>query len=171
MTTIESELASMGPDSHHLTVLPFWYGERSPGWSTDARAAIVGLSAATQPVHIARACLESIACRLALVADSILEASPTVTDLIASGNALLSSPTWLQILADVLARPIRASAEPEATSRGIALMALRGLGVIRSYEQLPASFGAIYRPSEEIHTVYRKALHRQQELYAQLISR
>ena len=171
MTAVESELASLEPDSHHLTVLPFWYGERSPGWSTDARAAIVGLSAATRPVDIVRACLESIAYRLALIADPILEVSPTVTGLIASGNALLSSPTWLQILADVLGRPIRASAEPEGTSRGVALMALRGLGVIRSYEQLPVVFGATYKPRDACHAVYRKALHRQQHLYAQLIAR
>src|SRR5690349_2258288 len=36
---------------------------------------------------------------------------------IASGGGLLSSPVWMQIMADVLGRPVVASAEPEATSR------------------------------------------------------
>jgi len=36
--SIELALAELEPDSHGLTVLPFWAGERSTGWSTSARA-------------------------------------------------------------------------------------------------------------------------------------
>jgi len=39
---IESQLASMEPGAHGLTVLPFFAGERSTKWRADARAAITG---------------------------------------------------------------------------------------------------------------------------------
>src|SRR5262249_7902650 len=59
----ESELASMEPDAHGLTVLPFWAGERSTGWADDARGAIAGLRLHTRPIEIVRAALEAIALR------------------------------------------------------------------------------------------------------------
>ena len=43
--------------------------------------------------------------------------------------ALLHSQAWMQILADVLGRPLLASTEPEASSRGVALLVLETLGL------------------------------------------
>ncbi len=40
-------VADLPPDGHGLTVLPFWASERSPGYRSDARGAIVGLSLST----------------------------------------------------------------------------------------------------------------------------
>src|SRR6266851_3299800 len=50
----ERAAGALPPDSHGLTVLPFWAGERSPNWRGDARAVIAGLSLATQPVQMLR---------------------------------------------------------------------------------------------------------------------
>ena len=50
---LEAALAGGEPDAHGLTVLPFFAGERSPGWAGDARASIHGLSFATRPEDIA----------------------------------------------------------------------------------------------------------------------
>ena len=61
-------LKILEPDAHGLTVLPFWAGERSPGWSTEARGAILGLTQRTQPIEILRAAMEAIAYRFALIA-------------------------------------------------------------------------------------------------------
>lgn len=124
----EQELATMEPDGHGLTVLPFLTGERSPGWNASARAAIVGLSLDTTPLEILRAGLESIAFRFGLLHEIMAANLPSAREIIASGGALLNSPTWMQILADVLNRPVTASAEGETTSRGAALLALEQIG-------------------------------------------
>ena len=56
----------------------------------------------------------------------ILKIVPNQKAIIASGGAVLRSPTWLQIIADVLNEPVAALAESELTSRGIALLAVVG---------------------------------------------
>ena len=75
----------------------------------------------------------------------------------------------MQIVADVLGRPVVASAEEEATSRGAALLAIEALGAIPALEEVPAALGATYAPDAERHATYRAAIARQQRLYAQII--
>ena len=60
---LESDLAKLKPDGHGLTVLPFWAGERSPGWHVHAKATIEGLSLATSSLEILRAGMEAVAYR------------------------------------------------------------------------------------------------------------
>ena len=61
---LEAALAGGEPDAHGLTVLPFFAGERSPGWAGDARATIHGLSLATRPEDIAAQALRRWRCAL-----------------------------------------------------------------------------------------------------------
>ena len=75
----------------------------------------------------------------------------------------------MQIIASTLGHAILASDEPEATSRGAALLALESLGAIPSVEALPAPTSAIYEPDPLTHEIYRAAIERQRELYKQLI--
>ena len=73
---LEAALAGAEPDAHGLTVLPFFAGERSPGWDGNARATIHGLSLATRPEDIARAGLEAVALRIALVYNQLRSVLP-----------------------------------------------------------------------------------------------
>ncbi len=168
---LEAELSAMRPDTHGLTVLPMFGGERSPGFSDDARATVHGLSFDTTPAAIARACMESIAFRLALIHDALREVRQTAgqSALIASGGALLRSPTWRQIIADVTGTPVQMCDEPEATSRGVALLALHQSGVLPNLATLPAHLGQVHEPDTARHTTYRAAMQRQAELYRLLI--
>ena len=99
----DASVAGMEPDSHGLTVLPFLAGERAPGWAGHARATIHGLTLATTPRDILRAGLEAVAYRIALVFALLRPVLPADPQVIASGGALLHSPAWLGIIADVLA--------------------------------------------------------------------
>lgn len=166
---LEAKVAAMPPDSHGLTVLPFLMGERAPGWVGNARAAILGLSLNTKPPEIVRAGLEAVAYRLGLIFELLRRAAPDAREVVASGGALMSSPLWTQMIADVLGAPVIASAEPEATSRGDALLALQGLGAIGSLADLPAATGTVYQPDVERHEIYSAALKRQQKWYNLII--
>src|SRR5688500_8419628 len=64
---LEAAIAAEPADAHGLTVLPFFAGERAPGWRGDKRAAFTGLSLDTTAVEITRAALEAVALRLAMV--------------------------------------------------------------------------------------------------------
>jgi len=166
---VEQELAALEPDAHGLTVLPFLAGERSPGWAPEARAAIVGLRWHTRPIDILQAGLEAVAHRFALLHELLRSAGSEVREIIATGGALLRLPVWIQILADVLGQPVTASAEPEASSRGAALLALEALGVLPDLREVPAALGKTYWPNPESQARYQQAKERQRELYSRLI--
>ena len=168
----EAALAALEPDAHGLTVLPFLAGERSPNWVGDARAAFVGVSLNTQPLDFVRAGLEAVSYRFALIYELLQAVAPGPSRLIANGGAVLHSPLWLQMLADVLGAPVAASGEAEATSRGAALLALRGLGLIAGLQDpsTPAALGRTYAPDAARHARYRAGAARQRRLYELLIS-
>lgn len=167
----EKNLAALEPDAHGLTVLPFFAGERSPGYHGNARASIIGLSLDTSPIEILRATMEALAYRVAAIFELICEAIPTPREIIASGSALLRSPTWVQIISDVLGRAITVSGEEEATARGAALLALEAAGIVRDIAEPAPVFGKTFYPDQGRHQVYRSAIARQQQLYSLLVAR
>ncbi len=166
---IENQLAALPPDAHGLTVLPFLAGERAPGWVADARATILGLSLNTRPIDILRAGMEGVAYRLDLIFELLRGAAPDANQVIASGGALARSAVWVQIIADVLGVPVIVSAETEATSRGVALLALKSLGIIGSLGDRPAALGAVHVPDASRHAVYASAVKRQQTWYNSVV--
>ena len=167
----EAEIARLEPDSHGLTVLPFWGGERSPGWADDARGAIVGLRLHTQPHDILRACMEAVALRFGEIDRILSRVMPNAREVVATGGALLHSPTWMQILADVLGRPVLASAEPQASSRGAALLALDTLGLLETpLDELRPDVSRRFEPVPEHTRRYQAAAERQRHLYDALVS-
>jgi len=171
LRTAEASVATIEPDSHGLTVLPFWGGERNPHWADDARGAIVGLRLGTSPIAILRACLEAVALRFATIDALLTEGLHTAGEVIATGGALLHSPAWMQIIADALGRPVLASAEAEASSRGAALLALEAVGALdQPLEQLGPASTTYYEPVPEHTERYRAAAERQRRLYDALIA-
>ena len=132
---IEKELAALPPVQHGLTILPFFAGERSRlGWRADARAAIIGLGANTSPIEILQAALEvQWRWRFCNVygADAVSR-SASPRRWLKPVAALLHPRVWSQMMADALAHPIVQCVEPEATSRGAALLALERIGAIGS---------------------------------------
>jgi gluconokinase len=148
------------PDGHGLTFLPLLGGERSLGWSARAAGAIAGLTFDVDPADILQAGLEGVAYRLAEIADRL----PGVQEVVATGGALLAEPGWIQLCADVLGRPVTASAVPEGSARGAAAYALERLGEAPE----PAPLGETYEPDASRAEIYAAARERQRELYERL---
>jgi gluconokinase len=161
---VERALAERAADSHRLTVLPFLAGERAPGWRAAKRAVIAGLSLDTSALDIAQAAMEAVALRLALVYRLLAPHASAAHLIVASGGAATRSRAWTQILADALGHAVTWSQEPEATSRGAALLALDALGVLTNPAAVRAPLGETFRPDPERHARYAAALERQTAL-------
>ncbi|RPF26470.1 gluconokinase [Georgenia muralis] len=132
------------PSATTPLVLPYLSGERAPGWAGDARAVLTGVGAATTPDDLYRGTLEGVALTYARVADRLAPAAPRADRIMASGRVAKDLPEWLQILADVLGRPVTHVTARRSTLRGTALIALDVLapGVARSSPET----GATYEP-------------------------
>lgn len=164
-------VAALPPDGHGLTILPFWAGERSPGWHVGARATITGLNLHTTPQDILRASQEAVAYRFAAVRDLLVAQYPSATQIVASGGALTHDPAWTQIMTDVFGVPVTTSRVFEASSRGAALLALNSLGLVGDLGDVPAYLGRTYQPDAARHEIYAKARARQEALYAELVGK
>ena len=114
--------------------------------------------------------MESIALRFALVWGLIEDSTGRDPMFVASGGALKASKYWLQVMADVLQRPITTSPESEDTSRGTAILALNALGAWSSLTDVPAEIDGVVQPDATKAAVYRAARERQKDLYACLVS-
>jgi gluconokinase len=169
LSEVEQALAKMEPDAHGLTLLPFLAGERAPGWAGHARGTIHGLSLATTPLEILRAGLEAVAYRITIVFGRLRQLLPSEPQIVASGGALLHSPSWLQIMADTLGQPVAVSEVQEASGRGAALLALEALGILKDFSEAPDFIGPVFDPDFKRHERYRKAVERQKALYEKLI--
>ncbi len=166
---IESKLAAMKADDHGLTVLPFFSGERSTGWHGDARATFTGINLSADPIEILRASLESVCYRFAAIYERLKAELPGGARIIASGGGILNSPVWTQMLADVIGVPVVASAVPEASSRGAAMLALEAFGKIGSLSELETPLGKVFEPDARNHELYSRGRTKQERFYDLLI--
>lgn len=168
----DAAIASMPPDAHGLTVLPFISGERSLGWHAHARATFSGINVRTTPLDLLRAGLESEAYQLNAVYERIntaLARAEQAPMLIGSGGALQGSHTFQQILADTLGAPLHLSLEREASARGVALLALEALNVLPALDAVPLDLVPPVLPDLARHALYQQGAQRQLKLYHEIL--
>ncbi len=166
--TVESQLSAMTPGMHGLTILPLFAGERSTEWRSDTTAAIIGLRDGTRPIEILHAALEPVALRFRNVYEFMERAYGAPREVIASGAALLHSAVWTRMMADSLCHSVTMCLEPEATSRGAALLALERLGIMKDIAGAPLSLGTTLEPDTAKKDLYLAALNDQRRLYRKL---
>lgn len=169
-TALDQYLNAPAGAQHGLAVLPFVTGERSPGWSGDVRATISGITLTTTALDVARAALEGVTYRWALIAQLLRGALSTTPTIVVSGGGLKYVPSWAQLIADAIGWPVAVSAEPETTSRGAALLALRSIGLIRSLDELQVGIVPTHQPDPERHARHLAAIEQQAALYKQVIA-
>ncbi|HVD00940.1 MAG TPA: gluconokinase [Candidatus Dormibacteraeota bacterium] len=165
---LERQLRGLKPASTGLTFVPLLAGERSPGFASHATGSIAGLTQATTPVEIVRAGLEATAIEFARVDRLLDSVLPGARRLIANGAGLLASPSWMQIMADAIGKPVAASLAREASSRGAAIFAGEHIGALDS-KKLKAQVGRTYAVNRDAQAAYEVAADRQAELYRLLV--
>lgn len=148
-------------------VLPYFTGERAPGWVGGARAVLGEVSAASDADTVFRGIVEGVAMTYARVADELRPATPRVVEVAAAGRVSNDQPEWLQILADVLGQPVTHVTRRRATQRGTALLALDVLApdVPRALRATGATYEP--RPGHVEHYAERRA--RFAEVYDALV--
>jgi gluconokinase len=165
---IEKQLKASTPGSHGVLLLPYFAGERSPYWRSDLRAAITGMNLSTRAIDLLQAALESVALRFLEIFQAMSKSAGQPKAIVASGGALVQSPAWTQMIADAIGFPVTSYPEPEASSRGAALLALERLGVIRDLLEATPRWGTVHRPRPEMQPAYFDLLGKQRQLFDKL---
>jgi gluconokinase len=160
---LEAVLETLPPDGHGLSFVPTLGGERSPGYDPHARGTIHGIGFQTSGVEIVRAAMEGVTYRLADLLERLEAALGKQESITLSGNALGRSRVWRQMIADTLGRPVRCSDQPEATARGVAVLALQKLGVLNSSD-LDTERSELLEPNATNFEIHERGLKRLQAL-------
>ncbi len=167
---VERQIAGNRPDSHGLTVLPYFAGERSPNWHSDAVGTIHGLRFDTRPIDIIQATMESIGFSFASILENLAHMLEPPVEIIATGNALRLNQTWIQMIADISGYTLLLPRKTESSLRGAALHALRQIG-----EEPPQpdirSDSTRFDPRPERTEQYTEPRERQAHLYQLLVER
>jgi glycerol kinase len=120
-------LAASVPDTDGVIFVPAFVGLGAPHWDPHASGLIIGLRRSTQPGHIARAALESIAFQVAdaleaMQQDSIAGTGTKLPALRVDGGAAVND-LMMQFQADVLGVPVLRPQVTETTALGAAYLA------------------------------------------------
>jgi xylulokinase len=166
--------ATVGAGAGGLVFLPYLTGERTPHPDPLARGAFVGLTVRHTLGHMARAVMEGVTFGLR---DSVelMDAEVSLDEVRVSGGGAASA-LWLQIIADVLDRPVRVVGTAESAAHGAAILAATGAGGFGSVAEAcdavvevgpevapggdAARYGEMYQLFQELYPVLRTSFHR-----------
>jgi xylulokinase len=144
-----------------VTFVPFLEGAATPYGAPLARAGFHGLSSAHGAGEMVQAAMEGVAFNIRQCVDLFRKLGGTISEVrIAEGGARV--PRWCQIVADVLACPVRRIEELDASAVGAALMAQVGVGggTLQAVIDRSVRLGGEFRPSPETARAYETAYRR-----------
>lgn len=150
------------PGESGLIALDWWGGNRSPLANASLSGMLLGLTMNTSPCDIYRALLESIAFGHKAILDQFEKCGLTVKNIRLCGGIVNKNELLMQIMADVIGKPLQLLAEPQATALGAAICAAAALGKkAGGYDSVPEAVrrmrGSVRRtvqPNEENSRAY-----------------
>jgi gluconokinase len=117
---------SIPAGSNGLLFIPYLNGERAPIWDARSSGTFLNIRPQHTKDHFLRAAIEGVCFALNDVLEGVEEASIPVRQIHISGG-FISSPVWVQILADVSGKQLRTVQEDDASALGAAYLAIRTL--------------------------------------------
>lgn len=163
---MSKEAERIPPGSDGLITLPYFAGERSPINDPKAKGLIFGLSLGHTRAHLYRSALEGIGYSIAQILDVMNEHQALPDKIMAVGGGAQNRP-WMQIVADILGRPLYINEVTLGACYGDALMAAVGSGILHCFEDLEQiiRIEETILPSSQVHQQYQLYRERFDRLY------
>ncbi len=160
-----SEAASaIGPQESSELALDWMNGRRTPDANQNLKGAIMGLTLGSDAPRIFRALVESTAFGAKKIVDRFVEEGVRIDGVIALGGVAKKSPLVMQIVADVLNKPIKVARSEQAVALGSAMAASVVAGVHRNITEAQKAMGGgfemEYTPDPEQAAVYARLYER-----------
>lgn len=124
---LDSQAQHIPCGAEGLVVLPYFMGERSPLWDTNAKGVIFGLSLVHTRAHVYRAFLEAVAYSLRHTMESC---GTELGERILLAGGVSKSPLWKQIFADVTGHSVVCPIHDVEANLGDVMLAGLGTGLL-----------------------------------------
>jgi xylulokinase len=164
---LNKEARDVPPGSNGLIVLPYFMGERTPIWDTNARGVVLGLSLDHGRGHLIRALMEGAGYGLLHNFELMRESGVKMNLPIVLSEGGANSAMWRQIIADILDVECVFAQSSKGAPVGNAVAAGVGVGIYRSYNVVKdwVQLGARHAPNPENHAHYRKLYAIYRDMY------
>lgn len=167
--TAEAQEIEPGSGAGQIVVLPYFLGEKTPIFDTDARGVVFGLSLNHDRASLFRAVLEAVAYGFRHHVEVLHEMGHEVTDVFLS-NGGARSPLWRQIVLDVIGRDGTYVPDHPGSCIGAAFVALESVLPDHNWKALEAFLarGRTIGYSSRRHRRYSHYYRLYRDLYEQL---
>ncbi|MDM5329495.1 xylulokinase [Neobacillus sp. CF12] len=155
--------------SNGLLFTPYIVGERTPHADSTIRGSFIGVDAAHERKHFARAVLEGITFSLNESIEIFRSSGKTIDSIISIGGGA-KNETWLQMQADIFDAKIEKLTSEQGPGMGAAMLAAYGCGWYPSLKECAQTFiqtAKTYYPIPENVEAYKKLFTIYQQVYTQ----
>ncbi len=160
---ITARCQNLPDDAADLIALDWFNGRRYPGVNESVKSAVAGLRLSTDAPQLYKALVLATAFGSRRILESFLAGGLSIDRITAVGGIAQKSPFVMQILTDVLNRPISVSASTQACARGAAMYAAVAAGLHDTLHNaqtaMSAGFLSVYSP-QKTHVDTYNALYR-----------
>lgn len=166
-TLLDLQAKDIPAGSNGLIVLPYFMGERSPIWDSNARGLILGLSLVHTKGHLYKAFMEGVAYSLRHNMEMVMELEANLDkELIIVGGGS-NSMNWPQIFADVTGLPVRIVKNDVEAPLGDAVLAGIATGVINDPNVIKdwVEFEEQIKPNPQNTKIYDQYFEEYKKLY------
>ncbi|KKK39770.1 xylulose kinase [Mesobacillus campisalis] len=162
-------VAEVPAGSNGLLFTPYLVGERTPHADSNIRGSFIGVDAAHERKHFARAVLEGITFSLHESIEIFRSSGKTIDSIISIGGGA-KNETWLQMQADIFNAKVEKLSSEQGPGMGAAMLAAYGSGWFGSLKECAEAFlqtAKTYKPIPENVETYQKVFGIYQQVYTQ----
>lgn len=165
---LEEKAKMISPAESTILSLDWMNGRRTPIANQKLKGVISGLTLDSDAPKIYRSLIEATAYGAKAIVDTFLESNVRIDEIIGIGGVAKKSPLIMQIMADVLNKPIKVAESLQTVALGAAVFAAKISGIYDSIEDAQSIIGSKfekeYYPIEKNVEIYKKHYKKYKEL-------
>jgi len=155
---LSNAASKIHPKDSSLLALDWMNGRRTPDANQNLKGAIMGITLGTDAPAMFRALVEATAFGAKMIVDRFVEEGVRIDEVIALGGVAKKSPLVMQIVADVLNKPIKVARSEQAVALGSAMAAAVVAGahasIPEAQQAMGGGFETEYHPDPDIALIY-----------------
>jgi len=156
----ERLVRNLPPGAEGLLLVPYWNSAMNPYWDASASGIVAGWRGHHRPEHLYQAILEGIAFELRLSIEGVETALPEPIQYMVATGGGAQSPVWLQIIADIIGKPVYRSRTHETAALGAGILAASATGLFPDVASAASVMTAIQptpiQPDSARHNYYTR---------------